>query len=315
MVRYIIRRVLYGLLTLWIISMIIFSIIHILPGDPIQLMFGKTPNPELIAIVRSYYGLDKPVVQQYLAWLGNVLKGNLGVSIVNGEQVAALVVPRIASTLLLTFTGLLLSVGIAFPSGIAAAVHHNTWKDFSLTSISLFLISIPEFWIGIIYMMIFSVWLGILPTSGYVAITENLLGFAKIVFLPALTVASVQAAQTTRMVRTNILEILRLDYVTLMRSYGVKEKRLLNKHVFKNVLIPVLTQIGMQAGALMGGVIIIERVFTYPGLGLLMMRALQDRDYPILQACIMIFALVYILFNLVVDILYCVINPKIRYRS
>lgn len=293
--------------------MVIFSIIHILPGDPIQIMFGKTPNPELIEIVRSYYGLDKPLVEQYLSWLSNVFRGDLGVSIVSGQQVASLVIPRISSTLLLTLTGLVLSVLIAFPSGISAAVYHNTWKDFSLTSISLVLISIPEFWIGILYMMIFSVWLGLLPTSGFVSITESFFGFARIVFLPALTVASVQAAQTTRMVRTNILEILRLDYVTLMRSYGVAEKRLLNRHVFKNVLIPVLTQIGMQAGALMGGVIIVERVFTYPGLGLLMMRALQDRDYPILQACIMVFALVYVLFNLIVDIMYCVINPKIRY--
>ncbi len=313
MIRYIVRRLFYGLITIWIISVVIFSIIHMLPGDPIQLMFGKTPNPERIAIVRSFYGLDKPVISQYGLWLANILRGNFGVSIVSGQLVTELVLPRISSTLLLTFAGLLFSICIAFPSGIAAAVHHNTWKDLSLTSISLILISIPEFWIGIVYMMVFSVWLGILPTSGYVSISESLVGFARIVFLPALTVASVQAAQTTRMVRTNILEIMRLDYITLMRSFGVKEKRLLNVHVFKNVLIPVLTQIGMQAGALMGGVIIIERVFTYPGLGLLMMRALQDRDYPVLQACIMVFALVYVVFNLIVDILYCVINPKIRY--
>ena len=313
MIRYIVRRLFYGLITIWIISVVIFSIIHMLPGDPIQLMFGKTPNPERIAIVRNFYGLDKPVISQYGLWLTNILQGNFGVSIVSGQLVTELVLPRISSTLLLTFTGLLFSICIAFPSGIAAAVHHNTWKDLSLTSISLILISIPEFWIGIVYMMVFSVWLGLLPTSGYVAISESLVGFARIVFLPALTVASVQAAQTTRMVRTNILEIMRLDYITLMRSFGVREKRLLNLHVFKNVLIPVMTQIGMQAGALMGGVIIIERVFTYPGLGLLMMRALQDRDYPVLQACIMVFALVYVVFNLIVDILYCVINPKIRY--
>lgn len=240
MIRYIVRRLLYGLITIWIISVVIFSVIHMLPGDPIQLMFGKTPNPERIAIVRSFYGLDKPLISQYGLWLTNIVRGNFGISIVSGQLVTDLVLPRISSTLLLTFTGLLFSICIAFPSGIAAA-------------------------------------------------------------------------QTTRMVRTNILEIMRLDYITLMRSFGVRENRLLNFHVFKNVLIPVMTQIGMQAGALMGGVIIIERVFTYPGLGLLMMRALQDRDYPVLQACIMVFALVYVVFNLVVDILYCMVNPKIRY--
>jgi peptide/nickel transport system permease protein len=313
MLYYIIRRLLLGLLTLWFISLIIFSIIHFLPGDPIQLMFGKTPNPELIAIVRGYYGLDKPVLVQYVTWLFNIIKGDFGVSIVSGYPVIELVAPRISSSLLLTGAGLLISVLISFPSGIVSAVHHNTWKDLSVTSISLFMISIPEFWIGIVYMMIFSVWLGILPTSGFVPLSESVAGFLKILILPAITVASVQAAQTARMVRTNFLEVMRLDYVTLMRSLGIKEKRLMRAHVFKNVLIPVLTQIGMQAGALMGGVIIVERVFTYPGLGLLMMRALQDRDYPVLQACIMIFACVYVLFNLIVDILYCYINPKIRY--
>jgi peptide/nickel transport system permease protein len=313
MLYYIIRRLLLGVLTLWFISLIIFSIIHFLPGDPIQVMFGRTPDPELIAIVRGYYGLDKPLLTQYLNWLTNIFKGDFGVSIVSGNPVSTLVTPRIGSSLMLTGMGLLISVLISFPSGIAAAVHHNTWKDLSLTSISLIMISIPEFWIGIVYMMIFSVWLGILPTSGFVPITENLFGFLRIIILPALTVASVQAAQTARMVRTNVLEVMRLDYVTLMRSLGVSEKRLMKTHVFKNVLIPVLTQIGMQAGALMGGVIIVERVFTYPGLGLLMMRSLQNRDYPVLQACIMVFAAVYILFNLIVDILYCYINPKIRY--
>ena len=276
-------------------------------------MFGKNPNPKIIEVVRTYYGLDRPIVTQYLSWLAHILKGDLGVSIVNGSTVGSLVGPRISNTLLLTSFGLFFSVLIAFPSGISAAVHHNTWKDLSITSISLVLISIPEFWIGIVYMMIFSVWLGLLPTSGFVPLLADPLGFLKIIVLPALTVASVQAAQTARMVRTNILEILRLDYITLMRSHGIDEKRLLRAHVFKNVLIPVLTQIGMQAGALMGGVIIVERVFTFPGLGLLMMRAMQDRDYPVLQACIMVFALTYVLFNLIIDILYCFINPKIRY--
>ena len=313
MLRYIARRLLFGLLTLWIISIVIFSIIHLLPGDPIQLMFGKNPNPKIIEVVRTYYGLDRPIVTQYLGWLAHIIRGDLGVSIVNGSTVGSLVGPRISNTLLLTSFGLFFSVLIAFPSGISAAVHHNTWKDLSITSISLVLISIPEFWIGIVYMMIFSVWLGLLPTSGFVPFLADPVGFLKIIILPALTVASVQAAQTARMVRTNILEILRLDYITLMRSHGVDEKRLLRAHVFKNVLIPVLTQIGMQAGALMGGVIIVERVFTFPGLGLLMMRAMQDRDYPVLQACIMVFALTYVLFNLVIDILYCFINPKIRY--
>ena len=276
-------------------------------------MFGQTPDPELIEITKDYYGLDKPILVQYFNWLLNIIRGNLGYSIVGGQAVSDLMLPRIGNTLLLTATGLLFSVILAFPTGLAAAYNHNTWKDLTLSSITLVLISIPEFWIGLLYMLIFAVWLGILPTSGYVSLIVNPVGFLRIIFLPALTVASVQSAQTARMVRSTALDIMRLDYITLMRSLGVSNKRLMSKHVFKNVLIPVLTQIGLQAGALMGGVIIVERVFTYPGLALLMMRALESRDYPLLQACIMVFALLFVIINLVVDMLYCYINPKVRY--
>lgn len=311
--KYLLKRLGYGLITIIAISVIIFSIIHFLPGDPIQIMFGKNPNPELIEIARKHYGLDKPIIVQYFSWLNRVLHGDLGYSIVNKLPVLELVFPRIGRSIMLTLFGIIFSLLIALPTGIIAAARHNTWTDLSISSISLILISVPEFWIGITYMLIFAVWLAILPTSGYISPLVNLNQFLRIMILPAATVASVQAAQTTRMVRANMIEVLRLDYITLMRAAGVRNSRLILIHAFRNALIPVMTLIGMQAGALMGGVIIVERVFTYPGLGLLMVKSLQERDYPVVQACIMIYAILFVLTNIIVDIIYCSINPKIRY--
>ncbi len=311
--KYLLKRLGYGVITLVAISIIIFSVIHLLPGDPIQIMFGKSPVPELIEQVRKHYGLDRPVIVQYFSWLNKVLHGDLGYSIINNRPVTELILPRIGRTLLLTLFGILFSLVIALPTGIIAAARHNTWTDLSISSVSLLLISVPEFWIGIVYMMVFAVWLAIIPTSGYVSPFTNLLGFMKIMILPAATVASVQAAQTTRMTRGNMLEILRLDYVTLMKAMGIKKTRLLVVHAFRNAFIPVITLVGMQAGALMAGVIIVERVFTYPGLGLLMMKSLQERDYPVVQACIMVYACLFVLINIIVDIIYTYINPKIRY--
>lgn len=284
-----------------------------LPGDPISVMFGQSPNPKLMEIAREHYGLDKPIVMQYFMWVGQLFKGDLGNSIITNEPVLNMVLIRTGRTLALTFFGILFSIVIALPIGIISSWKHNTWTDFSLTSVSLVLISIPEFWIGIILMIIFSVVLGILPTSGYVSPTENFLGWIKILLLPALTVASVQAAQTARMMRANMIEVLSLDYIKLMKSAGVTNSRLLLVHAFRNVLVPVLTLIGMQIGYLMGGIIIVERVFNYPGLGQLMVKALGERDYPIVQACIMVYAIIFVIINIIIDLLYGLINPKIRY--
>ncbi len=310
---YILKRLGVGCITLFLISIIIFSIVHLLPGDPIQIMFGQNPNQKLIEMTRAYYGLDRPITEQYLSWLGRVARGDLGASIISGQPVAVLLLPRIGRSILLTLVGILFSLIIAFPSGIISAYKHNSWLDLSISSISLVLISIPEFWIGICYMMIFAVWLAILPTSGFYSIFENFGGFIRIILLPALTVASVQAAQTTRMTRATMLEVLRQDYITLMRAMGVGRVRLHVVHAFRNAMIPIITLIGIQMGSLLGGVIIVERVFTYPGLGLLMVKAIQERDYPVVQACIMVYAALFVIVNLAVDIIYSLVNPKVRY--
>ncbi len=311
--KYILKRLLFGLITLIGVSIIIFSIIHLIPGNPIMIMFGRNPNPELIESATKHYGLDKPIIVQYFVWVGKLLRGDLGNSIINRTPVLELLIPRIGRTISLTFFGMLFSIMIAVPTGIIAAWRHNTWTDFGVTSISLVLISVPEFWIGIVFMIVFSVWLGILPTSGYVSPFADLIGWLRISILPALTVASVLAAQTTRMIRANMIEVLGLDYITLMKSAGVVNRRLLLIHAFRNAFIPVLTLIGMQIGYLMGGIVIVERVFTYPGLGHLLIKSLEERDYPVLQACIMVYAVAFVLVNIIIDVFYSVVNPKIRY--
>ena len=313
MFKYLLKRLGFGLITIIGISIIIFSVIHFIPGDPIQVMFGQNPNPELMKIAREYYGLDKPVITQYFSWLSKILKGDFGISIMNNRPVLELIIPRIGRTLALTFFGILISLIIAIPSGITAAWKHNSWTDFSVTLGSLVLISIPEFWIGIVFMIIFSVWLRILPTSGYIPINESFLGWIKTLILPSLTIASVQAAQTTRMVRANMIEVLSLDYINLMKAPGIKNNRILLFHALKNAFVPVLTLIGMQFGYLMGGIVIVERVFAYPGLGSLLMKSLNERDYPIVQASIMVYAFIFVIVNIIVDIIYGFINPKIRY--
>ena len=312
MYKFVLKRLFFGLITIIGISVMIFSIIHLIPGDPIEIMFGKSPNKEAIEIARKFYNLDKPVVEQYFMWVNNLLNGDLGESIMDGRQVSELITPRIGRSLMLASVGVIISLILSIPLGIITAWRHNSWVDFNLTTVSLVLISIPEFWLGVMLMLLFSVTLKILPISGYISPFVDIVGWSKIIILPACTIGFIQAAQTTRMIRANLLEVLGLDYIKLMKAAGVVNSRILLVHAFRNAFIPVLTLIGMQFGYLMGGVIIVEQVFRYPGLGNLMIKSLMERNYPVLQACIMVYAIVFVLINIIVDLLYSVVNPKVR---
>ena len=223
MTAYIIRRLLMAVVILIIVTLIVFFVMQLLPGDPLVIFLGQQAgtgsiSQEQLDQLYVRYGLDKPIVVQYAVWVGRLIRGDFGQSIINRTPVLELLIPRIGRTISLTFFGILFSIIIAIPSGIIAAWKHNTWTDFGVSSISLVLISVPEFWIGIVFMILFSVWLGILPTSGYVSPFADFFGWLKISILPALTVASVLAAQTTRMIRANMIEVLGLDYITLMKS-------------------------------------------------------------------------------------------------
>lgn len=293
--------------------MIIFLIIHMIPGDPIVAMFGKSQNKELIESVRKAYALDQPIYKQYIIWVGNILHLNFGKSIISDLPVFNLVMERLNRTIVLALSGMFVSFIVSIPFGLISAYKHNTFIDFSLTSFVLLLISIPEFWVGVILILFFSVFLGILPSSGYVFPNQDFFGFIKILILPVVCIGFAQVAISARMIRTTMIETLQEDYIRLVKAYGISELRILSIHAFRNALIPVITVVGAEFGYLLGGAVVIERVFNYPGLGSFMFDAIAHRDYPVIQGAILVFSLLFILVNLLVDVLYAFINPKIRY--
>ncbi len=314
MLNHILKRFILLIITIIGVSIIVFFIIHMIPGDPITFMFGKSPNQELIEKVRQNYNLDKPIIVQYLLWIRNVSKLDFGTSIMTDLPVAELVFERIGRTFILASGAVIFALILAIPVGIISAYKHNSFLDFNITTLSLIFLSIPEFWIGIFLIFIFAIFLGVLPSSGYVFPNEDFIGFLKILILPVISLGVAQFAIFTRMLRATMIEGLQQDYTKLERAYGIKETKILYVYVFRNAIVPVITLVGISFGYLLGGAIVIERVFNYPGLGMLLWKSLGERDYPVIQGCIIIFSLMFIIVNFIVDILYGFINPKIRYR-
>jgi len=315
MVRYILKRILTYIPIIVLISIMIFFIIRLIPGDPVQMMFGKNATQEQIQYVRTLYGLDKPLVQQYLTWVGNLLKGDWGTSIRLGEPVIGLVLERLPRTALLCFTGIILSIIIAVPSGIASALKHNTAADMLITSLNLVFISVPSFLCGILLIILFSVKLKVLPSSGYTSILENFGEGLRCLVLPTFAMASVFFASLSRLIRSSMLEVMGQDYVTLARVKGNKENRVLYIHALKNALIPAVTVIGLQIGYFLGGEVVVEKVFAYPGMGMLLVNAITQRDYPLVQATVFVFTLIVIVVNLLTDITYILVDPKIKFGA
>jgi peptide/nickel transport system permease protein len=311
--KYIIKRILVVIPIVIVVSILIFLIIKMIPGDPVAIMFGKNPNQEQMEAVRKLYGLDKPLVDQYFTWAGNILQGNWGRSIQTNEPILGMIMERIPRTIALSLIGICLALIISIPSGVASAKHHNTFFDLSITVLNLGFISIPGFWLGILLMLLFSVVLKILPTSGYVEPAMNFFGWLRCMILPSLTVAATFFASLSRMMRSSMLEVLQQDYITLARIKGNKESRVYYIHALRNSLIPLLTVIGLQMGYLMGGEVVIEKVFSYPGLGLLLISSITQRDYPLIQGIILIFAIIIVIINLITDLVYKMVDPKIRF--
>lgn len=312
--RYIVKRIIMIIPTLLIISVVVFSVIHLIPGDPVQLMFGRTPDPVQIEYLRHLYGLDKPLYTQYFVWLNNILHGNLGKSIQLQIPVTELIMERFPRTIFLCLTGIIISVLVSFPTGIIAAWRHNKWQDLTISTFCLILISIPSFWLGILLIMVFAVYFHLLPAIGYISPSVNFLEFLKHIILPSIALGATLAAVSARVLRISLLDVLSQDYISLARAKGAPEKKVLFVHALRNALIPTITVVGMQSGYLLGGVIVIERVFAYPGVGLLLVRSVFERDYPLIQAIILVFAVTFVLVNLITDIVYAFIDPKIRYK-
>ena len=313
MTRYLLRRVLQAVVVLLGVSIIVFAILHLIPGDPVRVALGTRYDPDLAQAMRERAGLDRPLVVQYVTWLGNALTGDLGISFRSGRPVTEIILARLPATMTLAFAALVVALAIALPLGILSAVRSGRAADYVATFFSQLGISIPDFWMGIMLILLFSLVLGWLPPSGYVPLTEDPVGWAQRIVMPAVTIGVVSGSVLTRFTRSAVLEALSQDYTRTARAKGLRERVVINRHVLKNALIPVVTVTGLQLAFLLGGVIVVEIVFALPGLGNLTLVAIRARDYTVLQGAVLLFAFFFLLINLVVDLLYAWLDPRIKY--
>ena len=303
-VRALLFRLVYTIPVVWLVVSIVFFLIHLVPGDPVEQMLGEGARPADIVALRHAYGLDQPLGRQYLRYWDGVLHGNLGHSIRLNDSITHLVLTRYPYTIELTVAALIIAILISLPAGIVSALRRNRWQDRALSFVSLLGLSFPPFALGPILILLVSIKLGWLPVSGAGGLTH--------LILPAVTMGSALAAILTRMVRTAMLEELNQDYIRTARAKGLPEHVVILRHALRNALIPVITLLGLQFGALLAGAIVTEKIFSWPGIGRLTVNAISNRDYPLLQGCILAVGLTYVLVNLATDVLYLVINPRIR---
>ncbi|MFZ0390675.1 MAG: ABC transporter permease [Calditrichia bacterium] len=306
MSHYIRRRLLTFLPVVLGVVTAVFLIIHLVPGDPVVLMLGENAPPSDVAELRHQLGLDKPLLQQYGEFWQNIFTGNLGDSIYHREAVLKLVWERLPATAVLSFCALIISLLLAFPLGITAALFQRKLPDYLALGFSILGISMPVFWLGPLLIILFSIKLKLLPVAG--------LASWKHLILPSLTLGFGLAAITTRMVRSSMIEVMNQDYIRTALAKGLSKIRVVLSHALKNAIIPVITIVGLQLGALLGGAIITEVVFSYPGLGRLLILAILRRDYPLVQAVILVIAFLYLFINLLADLLYARVDPRVRLK-
>jgi len=304
MLRQILHRLLYTLPVIWLVVSTVFLLIHFVPGDPIQQMLGEGAAAGDIQAMRHDYGLDVPIGQQYLNYWRGVLHGDLGKSLRFNQPVSRLIVQRYPLTLQLTLASLFVAIALAIPAGVRSAQRRNRWDDRVLSVVSLFGLSFPNFALGPILILFFAVKLGWLPVSGSGT-------FAHLI-LPAITMGSALAAILTRMVRTSMLEELGQDYIRTARAKGLSKHTVIYRHALRNAMIPIITVLGLQFGALLAGAIVTETIFSWPGIGRLTIQAIANRDYYLVQGCILAIGLTYVAVNFMTDLLYSAVNPRIR---
>mgnify|MGYP005838079271 CR=1 FL=1 len=312
--KYALKRLLQMIPALFLVSVAVFSITHLIPGDPAQILAGPNATDVQLAALRAQFGLDRPLWVQYFLWLQRVLQGDLGKSFINQVPVATLLRYRIPATVELALASTLVAVLIAFPLGILAALKPGSLVDFSCTLFSALSFAIPGFWLAILFILLFSLALGWLPPSGRPVLAEDPVGHVKALVMPALTLGIGIAAKLTRYLRSSMLDVLQQDYVCTARAKGLHERIVLVRHALPNALIPVVTVLGLQVGDLLSGAIIVESVFAWPGVGRLTIQAVGWRDYSILQANVLFIVLAFMVVNLLTDLTYAWIDPRIRYE-
>ncbi|APF36406.1 MULTISPECIES: ABC transporter permease [Chelatococcus] len=313
MTRYILQRLLGMLAVMFTVVTIVFIIVRIAPGDPAAVMLGPDATPADIAALRARLGLDQPLVVQYLFFLGQLIKGDLGQSIFLDMPVTRALAERAEPTFFLTLFSILIASAIALPVGILSAYKRGTLFDQAVTTFAMFAASIPSFWLGLVLIQIFAVRLGWFPVAGYGGPDASLLTRLSHLVLPAVALGIVSSALITRFTRASMLDVLNDDYVRTARSKGMGEFRVVMRHAFKNALIPVLTVIGLTAALLVSGAVVTETVFSLPGVGNLVVSAVLRRDYPVIQGALLVIAAIYVLINFGIDMLYILIDPRVRY--
>lgn len=313
--EYLVRRLLLLIPTVLGVTLVVFLMMRFIPGDPVINMMGEMYSEEDASQLRHELGLDQPLVVQYVKWLLFLLRGDWGRSILTNRPVLTDVLYRLPVSLELIILSMLLSLLIALPAGIIAAVRPNSWKDYSAMMVAMAGVSIPEFFLGVLLFLLFALVLRWLPVSGYIPPMENFAENLRHMLLPTIALGFPRAALLTRLVRASLLEVLKLEYVTTARAKGLGEKHVVLKHALKNALIPTVTVAGLQIGFLIGGAIVVETVFAVPGIGSFGIDAILKRDYPQVQAFVLVGALVFVVANLVVDLLYAVIDPRIQYSK
>lgn len=313
MQEYLIRRILLLIPTILGVTLIVFLMMRVIPGDPVANMMGEAYSEGDAQRIRQELGLDKPVLVQYIKWLGLLLRGDWGNSMFTHRPVLADILYRLPVSLELIVFSTLISVLIALPAGTVAAVWPNSWKDYSAMMVAMAGVSVPEFFLAVLLFLLFGLSLGWLPVSGYIPLTQHVGENLRHMVLPTIALGFPRAALLTRLVRASLLEILKLEYVNTARAKGLAERVIVLKHALRNALIPTVTVAGLQIGFLIGGAIVVETVFAVPGIGSFGIDAIIKRDYPQVQAFVLVGALIFVLANLTVDLLYMVIDPRIQY--
>lgn len=304
MTHYILNRIISAIIVIFGISILSFFLIHLIPGDPVKIMLGLNASPEQVAKLTHHLGLDKPLLVQYLQYINNVFHGDFGTSLKTGRPVLTEILDRFPETIKLAATGMVFAVIIGIALGILAAKYKDTIIDTFCTGLATLGVSIPSFWLGILLILVFSVKLSWFPIADGT-------GFRSLI-LPAITLGVVMSTMISRLTRNGMVEVLSNDFIRTARSKGLEERHILFRHAFRNVLIPIITVIGLQIAALLGGTVIIEQVFNWPGLGTLSIGAIMSRDFPMIQGTVLFMGAVYVSVNILVDIVYSLIDPRVK---
>lgn len=315
MIGYVLRRIGQLLPVLLLASIGIWAMLYAVPGGPVGMILGENVSPEQIAATRAELGLDRPVVIQYIDWLGSALSGDLGLSLHSREPVLQLIMDRLPATLQLALTSTVVALLLGIPVAVTSAMRPGTWLDRLLSGWSALALGVPTFWLGILLILLFAVQLRWLPSaSEYAPLWSDPVAALKNLLLPSLTLGVYVSGVLARFLRASIVTEMKSDYVRTARSKGLPEWQIMRAHIIRNALLPFITIVGLQMAAFIGGAVVTEAVFTYPGLGRLLIQAINTRDYPLIQGCIVVILIIYVMINLTVDILYAYVDPRIEYR-